>query len=290
MSKNSIIFLVFITIIINSNISGEDIIKYEKGQSLLDVRILYKKEILKATLDHTTEKYGAYKITTDAPIMNTLQAMNQMKSGNKLNVFIALTNPKWEEITIPIRIPIRKGLLSYRLLLINKKDLNLYRNIESLDQLKLLKVGLQKGWTTTKILKASNFDVITGTNYDGLFLMLNNNRFNFLPRGVNEIYSELEQRKDKLSNIMIEPNLALYILSPTYIFVSLDFPEIAKRIKEGLELMIMDGTLDDIFHRYYDAYIKKADLTNRLIIKIDNPYLPSETPLDRTELWFNPFE
>ncbi len=290
MNKIPIIFLIFNLIIITFNISGEDIIKYEKGQSLLDVRILYKKEIISEALNHTVDKYGPYRITTDAPIMNSRQAMKQLKTGKKLNVFIAMSNPEWESNTIPIRIPIRRGLLSYRLLLINKKDLNLYKNIETLNQLKLLTVGMQNVWSTTEILKASGFNVVTGTSYDGLFLMLNNNRFNFLPRGVNEIYGELEQRKEKLKNVMIEPNLALYIPSPTYIFVSPEYPEIANRLEEGLELMIQDGTLDEIFHKYYDADIKKADLDNRIIIKIDNPYLTHETPLDRIELWFNPIK
>lgn len=96
-----------------------DLIRFEKGQSELDIRGNYKQEALRLALDHTIENYGPYKITTDAPRMNALQARKQLETGKLLNVFIAVTNDNWERETIPIKIPVRKGLLNYRLLLIH---------------------------------------------------------------------------------------------------------------------------------------------------------------------------
>lgn len=268
--------------------SAEDIVLYEKGQSLLDARVIYKTEMIREALIHTEEDYGSYKIRTNAPIMNALQARKYLQAGEKLNVYIALTNPEWESETIPIRIPIRKGLLSYRLLLIHKDDQDLYKDITTIDDLKRLKVGLQHGWTTTLIMQDAGFDVVTGTSYDGLFLMLNNKRFHYIPRGVNEIYGEVEARKEQLFNVMVEPNLALYIISPTYIFVSKKYPQLAERLELGLERMIEDGTLDRIFHEYYDESIKRAELEKRTVIEIPNSLLPIETPLHRRVLWHDP--
>ena len=58
-------------------IMAMDLIRFEKGQSELDIRGNYKQEALRLALDHTIENYGPYKITTDAPRMNALQARNQ---------------------------------------------------------------------------------------------------------------------------------------------------------------------------------------------------------------------
>ena len=64
------------------------------------------------------------------------------------------------------------------------------------------------------------FKVKKGSDYNGLFRMLDSHRFNFLPRSVNEVFDELDQRKDVLKNVVIAPNIALYISGPSYIFVS----------------------------------------------------------------------
>jgi hypothetical protein len=272
------------------NITAEDIVLYEKGQSALDSRVKYKNELIRQALIHTESDFGPFKFLTTAPVLNTIQAMKQIKTGKILNVFIALTTPDWELYSIPIRIPIRKGLLSYRLLLIHKDDLGLYANIKTLEQLKSLTVGLQLGWTTRLIMEKSGFDIITGTSYDGLFHMLNNKRFHYIPRGVNEIYGEIEARESNLHNLMIEPNLALYINSPTYIFVSKKYPELAKRLEIGMERMVENGTLDRLFTEYYNDNIQKADLKTRHIIEIPNDFLPYKTPLNRDELWFDPLK
>jgi len=278
------LFFIFIT----APIFAMDHIKFEKGQSHLDTRSRYKTEVIRQALEHTVENYGDYKITTDAPIMNSLRARKHLETGKLLNVFIAVADPNWESETIAIKIPVRKGLLNYRLLLIHKDDLPLFKNITTTDELKKLTVGLLFGWSITDTMEKQGFAIKKGNNYDGIFKMLDSHRFHYIPRGVNEIFGELEQRKEILKNIVIEPNIVLHIPAPSYIFVSPKYPRIAKRLEEGLELMVKDGSFDALFHQYFDNNIKQADLNKRHIIKIDNPFTLKTAPLDRKELWFTP--
>jgi hypothetical protein len=58
-----------------------------------------------------------------------------LQTGRILNVYIAVTNPGWEKETIAIKLPIRKGLLNYRLLLVHKDDLPLFEKIKTLKEL-----------------------------------------------------------------------------------------------------------------------------------------------------------
>lgn len=75
--------------------------------------------------------------------------------------------------------------------------------------------------------------------------MLNHDRFDFLPRGVNEIFEEYALRKDLLENVIIEPHLALYIPGATYVFVSPKYPELAERLEIGLIYgSINNGTIN----------------------------------------------
>jgi len=265
-----------------------DIVRFEKGQSKMDMRILFKEEVLSEALLHTVESHGPYELQLSANPMSVSRAIKQLASGNGLNVYFAITTKSWEQQAIPIRIPVRRGLLSYRLLLINKVNKALFENVRTGEDLKKLAAGLQAGWATTEIMQNSGFLTELGNNYDSMFYMLAGGRFDYLPRGVNEIFDELDQRSKFMKGLIIEPTLALYIPSPTYIFVSPRSPRLAARLQLGLEMMLKNGTLENIFQKYYAQDIKRANLKDRTIIRIDNPFLPKETALSREELWFRP--
>jgi len=278
----------FFSLFICAPLAAMDHIRYEKGQSALDARGQYKESVLRLALEHTVDSYGPYKNTTDAPIMNALQARKQLQTGKILNVFIAVTNKDWEKETIAIKYPVRKGLINYRLLLIHKDDLPLFANIKTIDELKQLTAGLLFGWSITSMLGEQGFNIIKANNYDGIFRMLDVHRFNYLPRGVNEIFSELEQRDNDINNVVIEPNLALYIPTPSYIFVSPKYPRLAKRLQEGFELMLEDGSFEALFQAHFAENIRKSNLHNRNILIISPTNIPIDTPFERDELWFTP--
>ena len=66
-----------------------------------------------------------------------------MASGNGLNVYFANSSPSWENQATSIPIPVRRGLLSYRLLLIKKSDREKFQGINTVSELKKLTIGLQ---------------------------------------------------------------------------------------------------------------------------------------------------
>ncbi len=281
--------LCFFLLSVTSSLAMQEV-RFEKGEGENDVRMAYKFAILRAALDKTIPDYGPYTLSNDAPFLNTLRARQALQEGKIINVFIALTTEEWEEETIPIRIPIRRGILNFRILLVHKEDLPLYKNIRTIEDLKRLKVGLQHSWTTTKLMEQTGFDVVKTNSYENLFTMLNSHRFNYLPRGIHEIFEEFDHYSGTLKNIAIEPELLLILPTPAYVFVSPKYPELARRLEAGLESMVQDGTLKAIFDTYFAESIEKANLYNRHVIRLTNPSLPQETPLDRAELWFDPFK
>ena len=95
-----------------------------------------------------------------------------------------------------------------------------FEGVDSLAGLLKMRAGSKHGGSTTAILEHSGFHVTTNSDYALLFEMLDKHRFDFLPRGVNEIDDELAQKKRISANLRIEPRLALYIPSATYVFVS----------------------------------------------------------------------
>lgn len=284
----SAILAVIIFIVLSADtMSAEDVIRIIKPHSEMDRRHIYNNAILSAALEKTIPEYGDYKIVLALRGTQRDRALDELISGRNINVHIVPTRKKWEEKTIPIRIPIVKGLLGYRLFLIKRDNLMKFSSIKSLNELKGLRAGLRQQWNTTEAMKALGFRVVQGSNYEGLFHMLICGRFDYFPRGVNEIFPEFNLRSQNLQDMVIEPSKALYLPQPTYIFVSPMYSELAKRIEAGLRKMIQGGSFDDLFWGHHESSIQQAGLDRRQIFTVDNPLLSPKTPLEKKNLWLN---
>ncbi|QJB57161.1 transporter substrate-binding domain-containing protein [Pseudodesulfovibrio sp. zrk46] len=249
-------------------------------------REAYAYTLLENALKATIDSDGSYRITNSSYKMSRERALHELILGDSINVHVAATRAKWEVETLPVRIPIRKGVLGYRLLLVHKSKDFIFKDIQKIEQLKRLTAGLGQQWTTTAVLRKAGFYVETGVDYEGLFGMLNRGRFDYFPRGLNEIFREFDEYKDKYPDLRIESALALYFPTPSYFFVSPRYPELADRIRRGMEKLIATGELDRMFEAEFGSSIKKAKLDQRMLFSIENPLLTPETPFDRPELWF----
>ncbi|WP_291329804.1 hypothetical protein [Desulfovibrio sp. UCD-KL4C] len=282
--------LVLISFIFPYDSIAKDTVLLMNRHGYLDSRHTYENEVLITALEKTRENYGDFEIVTTISNAQRERLFLELLKGENLNIYVAPTQKKWEEKSIPIRIPVLKGILGYRLFLIRKQNEKEFSTISTVEELKKLKAGLNRHWSTTKAMEALGFNVVRGGEYKGLFKMLMYDRFDYFPRGVSEIFAEYDSRKDLLPDLAIEPHLALYLPQPTYFFVSPKFPKLAERIKDGLERMIKDGSFDKLFWEYNASNLNRADLKNRLVLFADNPFLSPETPFKEKQLWFNPLE
>lgn len=267
-----------------------DVVSIASSHSKLDIRTKYTHEILNQALNLSAEKYGAYKLNKVAISMSNDVTFYELSRGKIINVAMSGATPDKDHLATPIRIPIRRGILNYRLLIINKKNLKLFEKINSLTQLKPYSVGIHSNSVTSDVMKVLGFSVVDTVSYDGMFKQLSHDKFDYIPRGLHEAYDEIALRKATINNLIVEPNLALYSPLPYYIYVSPAYPKIAERIEYGLEAMIEQGLIAKIFERYYAADIKRSKLAERTIINIGNPFLSPKTPLHRKELWIDGFD
>lgn len=247
-----------------------DTIKMLKPILAADKRAEHKDEVINRALELTVSEFGPFNFEKVNVDMTPGRALSETKTGQLINLFIAPHNEIWDEGTIPIKIPIRRGLLSYRLLLVNKNNLQKFKYVESMQELKQLTAGLQGHWVTAKIFKDLGFNVETANNFEGLFHMLDRGRFDYFPRAIYEIYDELNSRKSELPNLVIEPTLALYLPMKTFVYVSPKAPRVAKRMESGLSKLLESGEMAQILDKYYSEDIRRANLKNRRIIKIQN--------------------
>ncbi|WP_020410581.1 hypothetical protein [Hahella ganghwensis] len=77
--------------------------------------------------------------------------------------------------------------------------------------------------------------------------------------------------------------------APVYFFVSPDNEALAERLQTGLRRLILNGEFDRLLtgHVSHQQAFKQMQLEKRTIIRLRNPDLPPETPLDDASLWWD---
>ncbi|MFZ6798868.1 amino acid ABC transporter substrate-binding protein [Undibacterium sp. Di24W] len=255
----------------------------EKG----DPRFVDVKEILRLALEKTVVEFGPFELQASSQNTNGLRYLNNLANDSDLNVVWSSTTEEKERNYLPIRIPLRKGLMGYRLLLVHKDKQDSLKEVRSLEDLKKFSVGQGVGWEDVKLYEANGIAVIEA-KYSNLFRMLSYKRFDFFPRGINEIFRELEKESVQNPNLVVDENLLIYYPWPYYFFVSKSNPQLHKRIEMGLRKMIKDGSFDAIFWKHNGRAIEAANFKKRHIIYIKNHLLPRATPLNDATLWFRP--
>ncbi len=263
---------------------------YNGPEAPNDNRYTYHWRVLTAALEVTKNKYGPYELAS-ADFMSESRQMIEINNPNgKLNTMVLDTSRNMEKNLLPVKIPIDKGLLGYRVFLIQAKNQERFNQISTLDELRKISIGQGFDWSDLEIFKAAGFPVVPGASYDGLFSMLMANRFDAFGRGVTEVLPELQQRRKRLPGMAIEKSILLYYPMPVYFW----FPRTengearAKRVHEGMNLLIANGTLDKLFHEEFGPAIAALALKQRRLFKIDNPTLPPNQPFDDKRLWFDP--
>jgi hypothetical protein len=255
-----------------------------------DHRYDYHWRVLRAALDATREKYGAYTLEPSVAMSEKLQVVEMQRPRGALNTLVLDATMALEQALQPIKIPIDKGLLGYRVFLIQAEDQPRFTAVQSLQALRQFSFGQGRDWSDVAVYKAAGLPVVTGSSYEGLFRMLMLRRFDAFGRGVTEVSGELAHWRKKYPQMAIENELLLYYPLPVYFW----FPRTAEgqrraqRVEEGMLALIADGTLDRLFAEEYGSTIESLGLRERRMLRIANPNLSSGHPFDNKAYWFDP--
>lgn len=245
----------------------------------------YAKGLLKLALSKTSAQYDWQEAVPNT----SEERIVQMLVDNQLDVVWYATTNALEEKLLPVRIPLYRGLLGYRVLMIKKGSQHKFEGVRNLEDLKRFSLGQGRFWADTSILETNGLNVVKVLKYEGLFYMLDGDRFDAYPRGVHEPWSEIQRYPDLALDV--EQNLLLVYTNPFYFFVNKSNPELAKNIEQGLRIAIEDGSFNEYFINdpTIQDVLQKANLKNRIIIPLVNPTLPALTPVNDKSLWFDPY-
>ena len=109
--------------------------------------------------------------------------------------------------------------------------------------------------------------------YEHLFQMLKANRFECLPRSINEIDLEISQHK---RHLMIEPHIAFVYPQSDFLILNKKNKKLIARLEAGIERMRSDGSLQALFDKHYSHLLKKHKLFSRKVIFLESHMLSKD--------------
>lgn len=261
------------------------IVRYPRPIATIDPHGEYVHEILQQALKNSKDKYQLVPSAISMPQIRAIQEV--AASSGVVDLIWTMSTDEREAQMIPVRIPIDKGLIGWRIPFVTNDKRDIFKNIASLTELAAFSAGQGHDWPDTPILKHNGLRVHTSTSYESLFSMLEAGRFDYFPRSIFEIWKEFESHQGK--NLHIEENIILHYQSAYYFFVSPRRPKLAEDLRLGLEEMIANGNFEKIFQKHHQASLKNANIKQRTVIELHNPLLnPGRLPLNRDELWYRP--
>lgn len=205
----------------------------------------------------------------------------------RVDVIWLASNQQAEDELLPIRFPLLKGLLGYRVNIINPATEAAFSEVQSVEDLQQLSFGQGYGWPDVDILRHNELQVVTTSKYDNLFFMAEGGRFDGFPRGILEPWLELQNHSEL--DLIVDPHIVMIYHLPFYLFVAPDNAALAQKIALGLELALANGEFDHYFlnHKLVSGSLANAQIKKRKVFHLKNPTLPEQTPLHRQEYWFD---
>lgn len=260
-------------------------IRFPRLDVKADPNEAYVLELIQLILQNTPRRY-TYS-PTKARMLQGRAIYEMTHEHGEVDMILTMTTDEREKKLLPIRIPVDKGLIGWRVALITQKNKADFSTIRSIDDLRKFTAGQEQDWPDVPILRANKLPVTTSSSFEPLFGMLQAGRFDYFPRSIFEVYGELLSHQEY--RLHLDQNIILHYPAAVYFFVTPRRPQLAEDFRIGFEKIIANGSFEKLFLKYNQASIEKTNLKQRTLIRLINPHLNiNSLPLQRNELWFQP--
>lgn len=238
----------------------------------------YEREVLELALTASSKNAGDWALAEDLTDYPRAEDEASVFRSKGFDIFGTVAgNAKLaneEKILIPL--PLMKGLLGHRILIIRAADKKKFAAIKTPAQLQQFTMGIPATWADAELFRQNGYPVVEKGSFDELFTRLENKEFDYVTFGANEVTGVFKERAAKSGKLMVESSLLVFYPFPLVFYVNPDNTALAQRVTQGLKIISKNGELDKIFNRYFAADLSAVDLPARTMITLENPILPAE--------------
>lgn len=241
----------------------------------------YLQSVLKLAIERSGSDYEL--VESSIPMTQARVVRELADATGRIEVAWTMTSAEREAQMLPVRVPLDRGLIGWRIAFVRQADTDRWRELQRLDELAKYVAGQGQDWPDTEILRANGLPVQAVTRYEALYDMLRRKRIDYFPRAVFELDDELATPMAR--DLAIEPHVLLRYPAASYLFVRRDRSALAADLQRGLELAVADGSLPRLFQQRFGDLIRRHRLARRRQLLLQNPLLPAATPLDKPGYW-----
>ncbi len=246
----------------------------------------YQVELFKLAMEKTAGDYPPYTLLQNSESLGSLRGRREVARGELINFyatpFRSGEDPQQSKL-IAIPVPLLKGLLGYRKLIIRRSEFTRFTGIDE-SALKSLKAGQGRGWPDVAVFRENGYNVIDSGLFPDLFSMLDQGRFDFLPLGIMEADEALANYAQALDSLDTFDSIYLYYPLPVIFYVSAREPLLAERLQKGLEMAVMDGSRDALFNEHFDRYLVELSRPGHRLFILKNSTLENAMGLSQPVL------
>lgn len=249
----------------------------------------YQYMLLRLILEKTVSEYGTFSLIKSGERYAATRSVRELERGEMINI-IALPTPIWgaEDVksksSITVHKPLLRGLLGYRCVVIRKADLPKFNMIKTQNDLRALSAGQGKGWEDINVYRYNNFNIVDSADFYNLFAMLEAGRFDYIPLSIIEADEMMERFGGHAKNLVIVPDLLIYYPFPVLYNVSIKRPDLVKRLEVGLDLVDKDGSMDELFYRYFSASLSTLRSQPMRVAVLRTPNMAKQIGLEDPKL------
>jgi hypothetical protein len=265
-------------------VSAVDIIRFVNSKEYPDPKQSYFVDLLTLSLEASKEKYGPYQLKPLSINMAQGRTSLMLQQSQLIDLTWRMTSTELEDTLQAVYFPILKGMMGYRIFIIQNNKQQMFPKELTLENLKKIPLGQGINWADTDILKANGFRVTSGNDIS-LLDMLKKGRFTFFPRGIHEPWLEITNEP----SLSVEKNFMLKYPAPVFFFVNKHNIYLQQRLTYGLTQLLESGQFEAFFlnHPITANIMTKANVTNRRVFTLKNPLLSEQvkTLLKNKALW-----
>ena len=231
----------------------------------------YIVSVLERVMQVTEKEYGIVKLVSQAEATVQTRQIRNLQQGLSDIIWLLSSQERVREAKA-IPIPIIGGLYGYRVLLIRDSDTRFSSSL-SLSSLQKMDYVQGPDWPDRYILEANRFNV-NPVPYRTGFRMVNNGFADAYPRAIHE--AKLEVKTPVGRSLKVEENVLLCYPNPLFFYVSPKRPQLAERIKVGMEQLIHSGELQRLLAKQTFFQAARENIAGRTIYELDNTYLSTD--------------
>lgn len=258
--------------------------KYPTYNMAADHQKLYYQNLFVKALENSRHEFGNYNLD---PVHLPMLQNRALISLNRdiFDVYWTMTSKQREANYLAVRIPLMKGLIGYRVAIIHRNSKTKFQRIATLEQFKTLTAIQGPGWPDTFIMREAGFTVFEQNTWQNMFLAVRGGYADFFPRSVVEAWAEFALYGN--DELMIDTSQLIHYPAAMYFFVEKDEELLARRLESGLRAMIKSGEFARHFEQYpsHKRALKFLKNTKRVVHRLENPFLPQDTPTSDSTLW-----